>query len=136
MKILFRIPNFELINDKFIINDYNEYTITYLKGIKIHQLRVVVNGYLTNQVINIVDGNSGYKNILLTAIKEYIDFGHLTKNRVTKNLKLTYVEQFYSKKIVHNLKTFLLPINKEVSRDTLTKFGLIQTKKYDSESTK
>ena len=125
METNFKIPKFKKEDDNFVKIGYDEYQITYLKGTKVHQLRIVVNGYLTKQTINLVDGNSRYKSKILTGIKEYLDFGHLTQNRVTKKVTISYLENFYSKKVIHNVKTFLLNINKEESRDKLTEFGLI-----------
>jgi len=126
METKFKIAKFEKNDDdSFIKVGYDEYKITYIKGTKVHQLRIVVNGYLTKQTINLVDGNSGYKSKILTGIKEYLDFGHLTQPRVTKKVTISYLENFYSKKVIHNVKTYLLNINKEESRDKLTEFGLI-----------
>lgn len=124
METLFRIAKFIKKEDSFIKDGYDEYSITYLKGTKVHYLRIVVNGYLTKQSINLIDTNSGYKNKILLAIKEYIEIGVDNKNKVIKRITLSYLEKFYSKKIIHNLKTFLLPINKEESRDKLTELGL------------
>ena len=125
METKFKIAKFIKNDNSFLKDDYDEYLITYLKGTKVHQLRIVVNGYLTEQSINIIDGNSGYKNKILVGIKEYLENGRDSKNKVTKRVTLSYLENFYSKKIVHNIKTFLLPINKEESRDKLTEIGLI-----------
>jgi hypothetical protein len=125
METNFKISKFKKEGDCFVKVGYDEYQITYLKGTKVHQLRIVVNGYLTKQTINLVDGNSGYKSKILTGIKEYLDFGHLTQNRVTKKVTISYLENFYSKKVIHNVKTFLLDISKEESRDKLTEYGLI-----------
>ena len=127
MEINFKIAKFIKNEDdgSFAKIGYDEYKITFLKGTKIHQLRIVVNGYLTKQTINLINYSSGYKSNILKAIKEYLDFGHLTKNRVTKKVTISYLENFYSKKVIHNVKNFLLNINKEESRDKLTEFGLI-----------
>ena len=125
METKFKIPKFIKNDNSFLKDDYDEYSITYLKGTKVHQLRIVIDGYLTKQSINIIDGNSGYKNKILLAIKEYLENGRNCKNKVTKRVTLPYLENFYSKKIVHNVKTFLLTINKEESRDKLTELGLI-----------
>lgn len=126
MEINFKIAKFKKEDDKFVKVWYDEYQITFLKGTKVHQLRVVVNGYLTKQTLNLVAGNSGYKNKILIAIKEYLEFGHLTQNIVRKKVTISYLQNFYSKKVIHNVKTFLLNINKEESRDKLTEFGLIK----------
>jgi CO dehydrogenase/acetyl-CoA synthase epsilon subunit len=125
METKFKIVKFTKKDNSFLKDGYDEYSITYLKGTKVHQLRIVVDGYLTKQSINIIDGNSGYKNKILLGIKEYLENGVDSKNKVTKRVTLSYLENFYSKKIVHNVKTFLLPINKEESRDKLTELGLI-----------
>lgn len=125
METNFKIPKFINNNNSFEKIGYDEYCITYLKGLKVHELRIVVNGYLTKQSINIIDFSSGYKNKILIGIKEYLTNSKDSKNKVTKKVTLYYLETFYSKKIIHNVKTFLLPINKEESRDKLTEFGLI-----------
>jgi len=122
----FKVAKFEKQNESFVKVGYDEYKITYLKGTKITQLRVVVNGYLTKQNINLISGNSGYKNKLLLGIKEYLDFGGESKNIVKNKVTLTYLNNFYSKKIIHNIQTYLLSINKEDSRDKLTEIGLIK----------
>ena len=126
METKFKIAKFIKNDDSFLKDGYDEYSITYLKGTKVHQLRIVVNGFLTKQTIDIIDGNSGYKNNILFAIKEYLESGKDVKNRVTKKVKISYLENFYSKKVVHNIQTFLLPINKEESRDKLTEIGLVK----------
>lgn len=126
METKLKIAKFIKSDTQFINNGYDEYIITYLRGVKPHQIRVVVEGYLTNQTINMLDGNSGYKNKLLLGVKEYLEVGRLSKNRVSKKLTISYLENFYSKKLIHNIKTFLLPINKEDSRDKLTELNLIK----------
>lgn len=125
METNFKIAKFVKNDNSFEKTGFDEYSITYLKGAKTHELRIVVNGFLTNQSINIIDFNSGYKNKILIGIKEYLTNGKDSKNKVTKKVTLYYLETFYSKKIIHNVKTFLLPINKEESRDKLTELGLI-----------
>ena len=128
METNFKIPKFTKEDDTFFKVGYDEYKITYLKGTKVHQIRIVVNDYLTKQNINLIDANSGYKNKILLAIKEYLEFGELRENRVSKKITISYLENFYSKKIIHNVKTFLLNINKEESRDKLTEIGIIKLK--------
>ena len=125
METNFKIAKFVKNDNSFEKTGYDEYSITYLKGVKVHELRIVVNGYLTKQTINIIDFSLGYKNKILVGIKEYLENGKDSKNKVTKKVTLYYLETFYSKKIIHNVKTFLLPINKEESRDKLTELGLI-----------
>lgn len=125
MENKFKIAKYTKIDDTFTKDGYDEYTITYLKGTKLHQLRIVVNGFLTKQVINILDCRSGFKNRILHAIKEYLDNGLDCKNKVVNNLTISFLERFYSKNILHTIKTYLLSINKEDSRDKLTEFGLV-----------
>lgn len=125
METKFKIIKYIKKDNLFEKDGYDEYVITYLKGVKIHQLRIVINGFLTKQTINIVQGNSGYKNKLLLGIKEYIENGLNNKNLVTKKLTISYLERFYSKSVIHNIRTYLININKEESRDKLTELGLI-----------
>jgi hypothetical protein len=126
METLFKIARYTQENEKFIKTGYDEYQVTYLKGLKPHNLRIVVNGYLTREVINLVDSHSGYKNRILAAIKEYRERGIVFKgNPVVKKLTLIQLKALYAKSITHNVQTYLLPISKEESRDKLTEFGLI-----------
>ena len=73
METNFKIAKFVRNDNSFEKTGYDEYSITYLKGVKVHELRVVVNGYLTKQTINIIDFSSGYKNKILVGIKEYLE---------------------------------------------------------------
>ena len=125
MDTRFKIAKFVKNDDFFEKTGYDEYSITYLKGTKVHELRIVVNAYLTKQSLNLIDCNSGWKRKILLGVKEYIETGKDSKNKVTKKVTLSYLETFYSNKIIHNVKTFLIPINKEESRDKLTELGLI-----------
>lgn len=125
MKTIFQIPIYERENDKFIVKEYTNYEITYLqyKVSKPGIIRVVVNGYLTKQTINLSLHNLGYKHILLNSIREYLSRDQSKTNPLVK--KFIKIEQFNN-----NLKTiirnYLLPINKEMSRDKLTQFGFVK----------
>lgn len=123
MKTIFSIAKYEKHEDVFIKTGYDDYTITYLKAKKWYLLRVVVNGYLTKETVNIT--NRIFRDSFLKAIKEYLEFGGSNKNLVVKNISLAAIEQIYSKHIVYNVKTYLLPPKKENSRDVLTKYDLI-----------
>lgn len=96
MKNTITIPIYKNIDEKFQVIGENKYTITYLKGTKIHQLRIVVNGVLSKSVINVVDEKQGYKSSILQAISDYKNNLLNTNNKVTKELKLNTVKQFYS----------------------------------------
>ena len=125
MEINFKIAKFVKNDNSFEKTGYDEYQISYLRGTKIHELRIVVNGFLTKQSINLIDPNLGYKNKILVGVKEYLENSKDCKNTVTKKITMTYLESIYSKKIINNVKTFLIPINKEESRDKLTELGLV-----------
>lgn len=125
METNFKIAKFVKNDNSFEKTGYDEYQISYLRGTKIHELRIVVNGFLTKQSINLIDPNLGYKNKILVGVKEYLENGKDCKNTVTKKITMTYLESIYSKKIINNVKTFLIPINKEESRDKLTELGLV-----------
>jgi hypothetical protein len=127
METYFKVAKWEQTETGFNHLGYDEYLITYLKGKKPHQIRIVVNGILTNRVINLVDGKSGYKNQILYAISDVkntkIDLTQRPSEK--KRVTLGYIGTFYSKLIVKNVKNYLIGINKEERRDTLAKYELI-----------
>jgi hypothetical protein len=127
METNFKVARWEQSETGFNHLGYDEYLITYLKGKKPHQIRIVVDGILTNRVINLVDGRSGYKNQILSAISDVKNAKiNLTqKPSEKKKVTLGYIGTFYSKLIVRNVKNYLIGINKEESRDKITKFELI-----------
>jgi hypothetical protein len=127
METNFKVARWEQSETGFNHLGYDEYLITYLKGKKPHQIRIVVDGILTNRVINLVDGRSGYKNQILSAISDVKNAKiNLTqKPSEKKRVTLGYIGTFYSKLIVRNVKNYLIGINKEESRDKITKFELI-----------
>jgi hypothetical protein len=127
MENLIKIAKYEKTEQGFNHIGYDEYRITYGKAQKVHQLRIIVNGQSTEHKINLVDGCSGYKNTILSAISDYKN-GRLKSNPneiVKKTISLNTLSQIYSKAIIRNVKEYLLGINKEEKRDTLTKFELI-----------
>jgi hypothetical protein len=127
MENKFKVAKYVKTDEGFNHIGYDEYLITYLKGKKPHQIRIVVDGILTNRVINLIDGNSGYKNQILSAISDVKNAKIDLKTRPSdkKKVTLAYIGTFYSKLIVKNVKNYLIGINKEERRDTLTKFELI-----------
>lgn len=127
MENIFKIAKYEKTEQGFDHIGYDEYRITYGKAQKVHQLRIIVNGQSTEHKINLVDGCSGYKNVILSAISDYRN-GRLKSNPdhiVKKLITFSALSQIYSKAIIRNVKNHLLGINKEEKRDTLTKFQLI-----------
>jgi hypothetical protein len=125
MQINFKIAKYEKIGDLFNHNGYDEYIITFKKGLKVHQLRIVVNGFLTNKTINLINGNSGYKNQILSAISDFKNNNIDKNNVITKCITLGFLNSVYNKKIITNVQNYLMNINKEESRDKLTEFNLI-----------
>ena len=85
METIFKIAKYNIVDNVFVKVGYDTYNITYLKGIKVHQLRIVVNGYLTKNVLNLIDFSNGYKKHILSAIKEYRENKDNIKN-IVKNL--------------------------------------------------
>ena len=127
MENIFKVYRYQKTDTGFTHMGYDEYVITYCKSKKVHLLRIVVNGRLTDSTINLVDGCSGYKNNILKAISDYKN-GRLKGDPnqvVKKTITFSEIVQIYSKPIVSNVKNYLLGINKEERRDTLTKFKLI-----------
>lgn len=127
MENVFKVAKYEKTETGFTHIGYDEYVITYCKSNKVHRLSIVVNGQRTKHTINLVDGCSGYKNNILNAISDYKN-GRLkiaSNSFVKKTITINAISQIYSKSIVNNVKNYLMGINKEEKRDTLTKFELI-----------
>ena len=127
MENIFKVAKYQESESGFTHIGYDEYVITYGKSKKVHLLRIIVNGQFTEHTINLVDGCSGYKNNILSAIRDYKN-GRLKSNPnhiVKKTITFSAIAQIYSKSIVNNVKNYLMGINKEEKRDTLTKFELI-----------
>jgi hypothetical protein len=127
MENIFKIAKYENTESGFKRIGYDEYKITYLKGKKPHQIRIVVDDILTNQVINLIDGNSGYKNQILSAISDVknVKIDLTQKPSEKKKVTLGYIGTYYSQLIINNVKNYLIGINKEERRDTLTLHNLI-----------
>ncbi len=127
MELIFKVAKYKQNETEFKHMGYDEYVITFCKSKKVHLLRIIVNGQFTEHHINLVDGCSGYKNNILKAISDYKN-GRLKSNPnhiVRKTITFGAIAQIYSKNIVSNVKNYLMGINKEERRDTLTKFELI-----------
>jgi len=45
MTTQFKIAKFKKREDVFVVDGYDEYIVTYIKGLKVHHLRIVVNGF-------------------------------------------------------------------------------------------
>jgi hypothetical protein len=127
MENIFKVAKYQKTDTGFTHMGYDEYVITFCKSKKVHLLRIIVNGQFTEHTINLIDVNSGYKKTILTAISDYKN-GKLKGDPtqiVKKTITFSDIVQIYSKPIVSNVKNYLLGINKEERRDTLTKFELI-----------
>jgi len=123
---IIKIAKYSKIEDNFIKDGYDEFKITYLKGTKAHELRIVINNSLSKRTINIINLNESYRNKILLAIKDYKEDNLINKNvTVTKNVNINKLKAIYNKKIIHNIEHHLLTINKEESRDKLTEYNLI-----------
>jgi len=124
MKNIISIPIFGEKDGNYYIIDYKKYEITYKHG-KRMQLKIVVNKFLTTYVIDLNCYNSGYKNSILCAISEFENRNKI-KNYPTVNKPINLSSlNCYNDKIINNIKNYLLPINKETSRDVLTVYNLI-----------
>jgi len=123
MENLVRIAKYSKSDDGFIHLGYNEYHVTYLSSNKFHILRIVVNGRITNRTVNLLNYfKSGYRNSILLAISDYKN-NRIKDQSITK--KKLLITNFKSNMILNNIKNYLLPINKEETRNYLTKYELI-----------
>lgn len=113
MKTLFKVAKYEQTESGFNHLGYDEYCVTYIKGLKPHEIRIVVNGVLTNQKINLVDPSIGYKAQILAAISDIKNNKINQTQLVSKFLKLANIKSFYSKNIIRNIEQYLIGINKE-----------------------
>lgn len=122
MENLFKIPLYELQDGKFVTTDEVSFRITYLKTKKPQIIRVVVNGNITKETINLYNPSQGYKRIILQAISDYVRIGTFQKTTRKHNIK-------DSKNImpigIKNIENYLLPIKSETKRDVLSAYRLI-----------
>ena len=125
MKTIFSIARYEKNDDTFDLVGYDDYTITFRKGKSISFFRMVVDGFVTKQVVDLNAPERGIREKILSAIKEYKDYGNLTSNRVTKMLTLSYMKQFYAASIIKKVQKSLITQRKEMSRDVITEYELI-----------
>jgi hypothetical protein len=125
MKTLFKVAKYEQTESGFNHLGYDEYCVTYIKGLKAHEIRIVVNGVLTNQKINLVDPSIGYKSQILAAISDIKNNKINQTQLVSKFLKLANIKSIYSKNIIRNIEQYLIGINKEEKRDTLKLYELV-----------
>ena len=126
METHFKVAKYEKNYNGFTHKGYDSYLVSYIKGNKPNKIRIVVDGLLTNKSINLIDGKSGYKSQILSAISD-VKNGKINITQIVsekKKVKLSYIET-HSKLILNNVNSYLMPINKEESRDILTKFELI-----------
>jgi hypothetical protein len=125
MKTLFKVAKYEQTESGFNHLGYDEYCVTYIKGLKAHEIRIVVNGVLTNQKINLVNPSIGYKSQILAAISDIKNNKINQTQLVSKFLKLANIKSIYSKNIIRNIEQYLIGINKEEKRDTLKLYELV-----------
>jgi hypothetical protein len=125
MKTLFKVAKYEQTESGFNHLGYDEYCVTYIKGLKAHEIRIVVNGILSNQKINLVDPSIGYKSQILAAISDIKNNKINQTQLVSKFLKLANIKSIYSKNIIRNIEQYLIGINKEEKRDTLKIYELV-----------
>jgi hypothetical protein len=125
MKTLFKVAKYEQTESGFNHLGYDEYCVTYIKGLKAHEIRIVVNGILSNQKINLVDPSIGYKSQILAAISDIKNNKINQTQLVSKFLKLANIKSIYSKNIIRNIEQYLIGINKEEKRDTLKLYELV-----------
>ena len=125
MKTIFKVAKYEQTESGFNHLGYDEYCVTYIKGLKAHEIRIVVNGVLTNQKINLVNPSIGYKSQILAAISDIKNNKINQTQLVSKFLKLANIKSIYSKNIIRNIEQYLIGINKEEKRDTLKLYELV-----------
>lgn len=124
MENLFKIPVYEKQDEKFVIVREVEFKITYIKTDTPQKLRVVVNGHITKEIINVYNPAQSYRKALLQAISDYVN-DRISMVVTNKKVSIDYIKKLKDPMGFHNVKNFLLDIRKEVKRDRLTEFNLI-----------
>lgn len=109
--------------ENWLIDGYDEYHITYLPiSNKKNIIRIVVNGILTKEVLNILP-NTPKKSAILSAISSYKN-GKISYNSTINKKNLLTIKNFKDKFYRNCIRNYLLPINNENNRDVLTKYNL------------
>jgi len=121
---IIEIPIYEYVFGTWHILSHDKYIIRYLKHTKKHNLRIVVNDYITKEKINTADYKQGYRKQLLKAISEYRNEDRTKMHQTKKGINFNYLNQNFTKERVKNVKNYLLPIKTEISRDILTEYNL------------
>ena len=124
MENTFLVYRFVKTDNGFIQDGFDEYKITYLIGKKPTNLRIVVNGVISKQIIPMLNPKAGYRERILLAISDYKNDRVNKSNLVTKPLKINYLFNLYNKKIVNNFLSYLNDGSTK-NRDEITKYELI-----------
>lgn len=128
LKNTIKIPIGDLTEDGFVLKEEKVFEVTYLQGGKKKTsglLRVVVNGIITNEKINIATVHCKYKQILAKAISWYVHRDLNNPCQISKRpLTLSKIMETHSTRAGTIVNT-LLSIKKIDNRETLTEFNLI-----------
>jgi len=130
-KNVFSIPIYEKKDDRFEIIGETIYTITYkIKNPLKPNLQIIVNGILTDKFIHLGSSycNPSFKSEILEAISWYFHRDMSQKYQIhTYFAPMETVFRLFSAHS-RNIVYYLLPINKEISRDKISKYDLIINK--------
>lgn len=118
------IPKYEKVDDVWNVLNYESYIITYILYGK-NKFKVIVNGRLTTGIIKFNMNGFPFKDILLSSIANYQNNILVDGVYHTEGVSLKWFNKSNNDQMKHNVTSHLLPINREMSRDRLTEFGLI-----------
>ena len=134
MENLITIPIYKKVKNQFKVVDMADFKINYVIR-ENGDLGIVVNEYKTKFVIKPDYFCKSYKDMLLSAISEYVNTkdakGNCNKSEL---IDFKSLERIYNEKCIHNLKMNLIPIKKEDKRDRLSNFRLIDDVKLRQKS--
>jgi hypothetical protein len=128
LKNTIKIPVGDLTEEGFKLKDEKVFEVTYLQGGKKKTsalFRVVINGIITPEIINVGTVHCKYKRILSKAISWYVhrdlnDHYQTSEHPLTLS-KVMEAHSMYAGNIINTL----MSISKIDKRDTLSEFNLI-----------
>jgi len=129
MQINFRIPVFMRENNILVKSHDRVFNINFIPGSSAKKFRIVINGKLTNSVINAFDTERSKKPKFLEAIQEYIEANieKMSTPNERKYLTEQKMRQLYANIIVNAFKHNVLACETEQNRDVLSQYNLIFT---------
>jgi len=125
MEMLITIPIYNKVGERFEKTGSREYVITFKVTFRPHWLLIVVNGYPTEQKINLLGSHTAHRSKILTAISEYIHRDDYYYSPVSGDSpEVIFSGDNGEEKFICAMR-YLAPIKSVNSRDVQSAFNLI-----------